>query len=73
MHDPTTRTGFKSISNWQRECIRTTYVEGSRRESASKLGIPVKTLDDLLWRAYKVLGVKSLKGAYVKVVGGLEQ
>lgn len=67
MHDPTTRTGMKSLSNWQREVIRKTYVAGSRRDAALELGIPVKTLDDLLWRAYKVLGVKKLRDAFIKI------
>jgi hypothetical protein len=63
----TQRSGFKAVTNWQKECIRNTYVCGNRRESAKMLDIPVKTLDDLLWRAYKVLGVRCLADAYAKI------
>ena len=54
------RQGLKKDSNWQRLVIKTVCESRTRNEAAQELGIKVRTLDDLLYRAYKVLDCKNL-------------
>lgn len=54
------RTGMTKVSNWQRVVIKTVCESKNRTEAAQTLGIKVRTLDDLLYRAYKVLDCKNL-------------
>ena len=54
------RQGLKKVSNWQRLVIKTVCESRTRNEAAQALGIKVRTLDDLLYRAYKVLDCKNL-------------
>jgi DNA-binding CsgD family transcriptional regulator len=54
------RTGMTKVSNWQRIVIKTVCESRTRGEAAQALGIKVRTLDDLLYRAYKVLDCKNL-------------
>jgi hypothetical protein len=61
------RTGYKRVSNWQRHAIITTFESENRAAAAESLEIPLRTLDDLLYRAYKTLGCRNLEEAYSKV------
>ena len=61
--DTTTRTGYKRVSNWQRHVIMTVVECGSRSDAAEKLGLNIRSLDDLLYRAYKTMGCRNIKEA----------
>jgi hypothetical protein len=61
------RTGYKRVSNWQRHAIITTFESENRAAAAESLAIPLRTLDDLLYRAYKTLDCRNLEEAYSKV------
>lgn len=61
------RTGMTKVSNWQRIVIKTVCESRTRGEAAEALGIKVRTLDDLLYRAYKVLDCKNLEESAAKL------
>lgn len=61
------RTGMTKVSNWQRIVIKTVCESKNRTEAAQALGIKVRTLDDLLYRAYKVLDCKNLDESAAKL------
>lgn len=61
------RTGMTKVSNWQRIVIKTVCESRTRGEAAEALGIKVRTLDDLLYRAYKVLDCKNLEESATKL------
>ena len=61
------RTGMTKVSNWQRVVIKTVCESKNRTEAAQALGIKVRTLDDLLYRAYKVLDCKNLDESAAKL------
>lgn len=61
------RTGYKRVSNWQRHAIITTFESENRADAAQKLSIPIRTLDDLLYRAYKTIGCSNIDEAYAHV------
>jgi DNA-binding CsgD family transcriptional regulator len=61
------RQGLKKVSNWQRIVIKTVCESKNRTEAAQALGIKVRTLDDLLYRAYKVLDCKNLDESAAKL------
>lgn len=63
----TGRTGMTKVSNWQRVVIKTVCESKNRTEAAQALGIKVRTLDDLLYRAYKVLDCKNLDESAAKL------
>ena len=63
----TGRTGMTKVSNWQRIVIKTVCESKNRTEAAQALGIKVRTLDDLLYRAYKVLDCKNLDESAAKL------
>lgn len=63
----TERTGMTKVSNWQRVVIKTVCESKNRTEAAQALGIKVRTLDDLLYRAYKVLDCKNLDESAAKL------
>lgn len=63
----TGRTGMTKVSNWQRIVIKTVCESKNRTEAAQTLGIKVRTLDDLLYRAYKVLDCKNLDESAAKL------
>lgn len=63
----TGRTGMTKVSNWQRVVIKTVCESKNRTEAAQVLGIKVRTLDDLLYRAYKVLDCKNLDESAAKL------
>lgn len=62
--DTSMRTGYKRVSNWQRHVLMTVIASKTRAEAAEKLGLnSVRTLDDLLYRAYKTMGCRNIKEA----------
>ena len=63
--DVSIRTGFKRVSNWQRHVIMTVAESKTRAEAAERLGLKIRTLDDLLYRAYKTMGCRNIKEAEV--------
>ena len=63
----TGRTGMTKVSNWQRVVIKTVCESKNRTEAAQAVGIIVRTLDDLLYRAYKVLDCKNLDESAAKL------
>jgi hypothetical protein len=58
------KNGYKKVTNWQRMVIHTVYNSPSRAQAANELNLTLAGLNDLLYRAYKVLDVKNLKEAY---------
>ncbi len=61
--DTSVRTGYKRVSNWQRHVLMTVIESKTRAEAAEKLGLKIRTLDDLLYRAYKTMGCRNIKEA----------
>ena len=61
--DTSMRTGYKRVSNWQRHVLMTVIESKTRAEAAEKLGLKIRTLDDLLYRAYKTMGCRNIKEA----------
>jgi hypothetical protein len=61
--------GFTKVTNWQRMVIITTYNSPSRAEAASELHLTRAGLNDLLYRAFKVIGARNLKEAFDYVSG----
>lgn len=59
--DTSVRTGYKRVSNWQRHVLMTVIESKTRAEAAEKLGLKIRTLDDLLYRAYKTMGCRNIK------------
>ena len=56
--------GFKKVTNWQRMVIITTFNSPSRADAAAELHLTTAGLNDLLYRAFKVMGVKNIKEAF---------
>ena len=61
------RNGYNKVSRWQRMAIITTYNAKSRADACVELALSPAGLNDLLYRAYKVLGVRNLKEAWQEV------
>jgi len=61
------KNGYKKVTNWQRMVIHTVYNAPSRADAANELNLTISGLNDLLYRAYKVLDVKNLKEAYERL------
>lgn len=61
------KNGYKKVTNWQRMVIHTVYNAPSRADAANELHLTISGLNDLLYRAYKVLDVKNLKEAYERL------
>lgn len=58
------KNGYNKVTNWQRMVIHTTYNARNRAEAAKELNLTLAGLNDLLYRAYKVMGVRNLKEAW---------
>ena len=57
------RTGMNRVSNYQRMLIKAVLENGSRKNAAVALDIPMKTLEDALHRAFRALDVNNISDA----------
>lgn len=67
----TSRGGCNTVSHYQRMCIKAVIENGTRSQAAEELGIPQRTLDDSLGRAFKALKVNNISDAYYLVMNGV--
>jgi hypothetical protein len=61
------RGGYKNVSRWQKVAIESVLMYGGRQAAADHLDMPKKSLDDLLYRAYRALDVKNFDEAINKL------
>jgi len=57
------RSGINKVSYYQRMLIKAVLEHGSRKRAADALGMNPKTMDDVLWRAFKALKVTNISDA----------
>lgn len=57
------RSGQNKVSHYQRMLIKAVLEHGSRPRAAEALGMNPKTIDDVLWRAFKALKVTNISDA----------
>jgi len=57
------RSGLNKVSYYQRMLIKAVIEHGSRKRAAEVLGMNPKTIDDVLWRAFKALKVTNISDA----------
>lgn len=55
--------GTKKVSNYQRMIITAVLKAGSRIAASKELGIPLATVDDALYRAFRALNVRNILDA----------
>jgi hypothetical protein len=63
--------GTNKVSNYQRMIIGAVLKAGSRSIASKELGIPLATIDDALYRAFRALNVRNITDANYLLTQGI--